>query len=1044
MTLLERVLNYSNDTKKFRDEKKLQIDKLKDKYNKNIDSLNEKINKFNCELEGLYKEIDECKSDIKSNLEYYYREKAYTLISDYVSTFELEEVLNPKDSNTCKSLDELEKELLKLLNRVKEIKEVLIIKIEEDKNVLKAKLEKDVLSIEEKTKELLNDIRLPLANDYSHIHDLCAINYESDSIPNCVDILPESVTIGNCLIDSNDKLKEISDDVVLKIPLDIDMKNGGNIVIKINSNNFYDNDSKIENIITGLALKYIESFPSGYLRLGIYSSSITAFGKLSALFAAYADGNMSITKETCKTREQFAKLLSTISSKGELINNKLLQNKCNNIYDLYERGIRTEQFQFVIVHDAFRDMSLDNINQFYGCISEMSRCGIRFIIIDDFSEEIYKNKPEILKKINKILDACQVFEINGNECIDKNQNKVEFVTARDMNNTSVYNFINEYCSYAQSRKAPYLSYEMVGFGKEKPDSSNFDSIVIPVALYEPNVWEIEFACVGSSPNANLILGVPGTGKSTLIDSLIMNGAMKYSPDELNFRLLDFKDGISSSVYTMPDCRIPHIKVVSQNNKPEEADIILSNILAEGERRNKEFTALSSEAKQNVRNIVDYNRLVASGKYNRKNMPRLIIVIDECQYLFNDENLANKCQDIMKKCRSQGIHLILATQTLSHRMWGAVKLIEGIYCFEIAKDDAEQLLKREYASLISSEVPKGSYMAFASNNRGEKCTKIRVAYDGGDTEKYAKAVREKWSNYPLDIVIVGDKSAKSISVKEYDDLLLKQKDNALPIGQDYSTNESINILYEKNYPMFLLGTNQNVPDSIFKLITYAAIKKDIDTYIVDASDKQELAKFAKNNLKENIHVADENGYLDSLNEVYKIYKQRNSKEDNKPVFFIVNGLQSVPDFLNNVKSEKPSEKSNEQSRNYSPGLSLEEIIKEKMKNKSVDESINGKDTLIITLFNNAYKTNIFICVSLNTLLLFDDRGEQVISYQHRNIIKESGYKILYQNCSSDMKTIMQDNFKEKMMAEMSEDMALLSSKQNEIYKFRYFQLKEVEE
>ena len=145
------------------------------------------------------------------------------------------------------------------------------------------------------------------------------------------------------------------------------------------------------------------------------------------------------------------------------------------------------------------------------------------------------------------------------------------------------------------------------------------------------------------------------------------------------------------------------------------------------------------------------------------MPRLVIVIDECQWLFDDEVLAKQCETIVRKCRAQGIHLILATQSLSRKMWNTIKFIDGRYCFEIVKEDAEQLLDRKYVPLIKTDVPKGSYMAFASNDYGQTARKIKMAFYGKNADnsdrmsEYAEKIREKWSDYPIDMFVVGNKS-----------------------------------------------------------------------------------------------------------------------------------------------------------------------------------------------------------------------------------------------------------------------------------------------
>ena len=1047
MNLLSRIKGYSQDTLMIREDYNQKLKNLNSVHESVIRDINKKIDLLNNEINENLLKIENCKKLIHQKITIEAEKNAYQIISDYIDEFKIEEDIFTPDPTT-KTLEELKKDLLKLLQRNLEIKEVNLkqmdLEIQKADKAYKLKFDE----LKDAFDKSIEHIRDPLIYDYHENRKRCVDIDKLSEVPKVVLELPKVVTIGNYLVTSNEQLREISDEDHLQIPIDIDLINNGNVVLKIDTNTLY-NSNNIENIITGIALKYIQDFPSGHLKVGIFSPSITSFGKLHALLSALIKERISISQEECRTREQFSKMLSGVIDKCNMIHTKLLASNCNNLYELYDKNIQTEDFQLVIVHDVFRDMTPENMHAFYGCVSELSKCGLRFIIIDDFAEDNFKNKSvAFMTELNKILSDSNVFDLTKENIVDINGNPVLLCNAESFSSQMVYSFACSYAEYVNTKKATYLSYEKVGFGTQNADHTNFESIVIPVALNDPYVWEIAFDCVGHSPNANLIVGIPGTGKSTLIDSLIMNGAMKYSPNELNFQLLDFKDGISSSVYTMEECKIPHIKVVSQNNKPEEADIILSNILAESERRNKEFMSLRDESGEAIRNIVEYNRLVASGKYQRKNMPRLIIVIDECQYLFEDEGLAKKCQEIVRKCRSQGIHLILATQTLSHKMWGTIKFVEGIYCFEIAKDDAEQLLRnRKYVSMISTEIPKGSYMAFASNNSGEDCTKIRIAFDGGNTAKYSSQIRNKWSTYPVDMVTIGDKSPKELTVNEFVSLLKTCDQYELPLGENYTDHSLLTISYYKKRPMLLLGSNQDSADNIIKNVVFAAMQRKVKTYVIDASHDQNLTRDCQvridNMLKEGIInqndfiiFGDERNYLETLQSVYTIYKDReaNLRAENPPVIFVVNGIQSIIDFLNNTKSQAI-----EEQPKVAPTSIKELIAARQAEKRASGVTVNGKDTLIPFLFANAYKANIFLVLSFDTLTLTNDMGEKVLMSSQRELLRNADYKLLYPNCTSDVRSVMEDSFKEKLLNGLNENMAFLAFEQRVYYKLRFYQI-----
>ena len=838
-------------------------------------------------------------------------------------------------------------------------------------------------------------------------------------------------------------MAEITDDQELKIPYEIDARNSGNIVLKIDTSGFDTFDSFLENTILGLTMNYIESFPSGSIKVGICSSYFSSMQKLNALYSSIVKGGFSITGEACTNQQRFNSLLNTVENRSNLISAKLLENNCFDLNSLYEKGIKTEPYQLVVVHDMLQSLTEENLRAFYGCIKGLHHCGVRFIIIDDFSEEIYKNKSAAYRNVlSQILSTCQTFELKDNLFADKNGYVVELRKISDaMQMQHVYDFGVKYCENSKENELPYISYEKIGFGPSDADKNDYESIVIPVAINEPNVWKIEFSCVANSssatPIANLVIGVPGTGKSTLIDSMIMNGAMKYSPDEVVFQLLDFKDGVSSSVYTMEECKIPHIKVVSEGNKPEEAEIMLSNILAESERRNKEFKTLGKEIGSAVRNIAEYNKEVARNSRGRKNMPRLIIVIDECQYLFEDESLAKKCEDIVRKCRSQGIHLVLATQKLGHKMNKTVQFFDGRYCFEITKEDAEQLLSRKYASTIASEVPKGSYMAYASNNSGQDCERIRIAWDGGKTNEYAKRIRDKWSTYPINIVTIGDNSHLVVKHEKFCNMLESDVFTA-PIGENYMDHSMVLVNCENVRPLVLVGTNQNAADNIFSSVIISAMERNAQTFIVDAARKQKL-KQAFAGYKGNVEIGDETTYLDILAKVKDIYDERKERirDEHYPVFFVINAFQNISNALDNIKYSC-------QKSEVVQNVDMEDDLfafaarrNQTQVDKTEKSPIFGKDTLL-DLMSNSYKVNIFICLSMDTVTITNDKGDPVFASTQRNIVRMSDYKILVENISGDIRSIMEDTFKEKMLGNLGSNMAFMSIVQHDYCKFRYFQ------
>jgi S-DNA-T family DNA segregation ATPase FtsK/SpoIIIE len=153
----------------------------------------------------------------------------------------------------------------------------------------------------------------------------------------------------------------------------------------------------------------------------------------------------------------------------------------------------------------------------------------------------------------------------------------------------------------------------------------------------------------------LIAGKTGSGKSTLLHSIITSGAYRYSPDQLHFYLLDFKKGVEFKPYA--ESGLPHARVIGIESEREFGRSVLQRLDEELQRRGELFRA------ESVQELHDYRQ--KSGK----DMPRILLVIDEFQELFvRDDRLAGDCamllDRLVRQGRSFGMHVVLSSQSLA--------------------------------------------------------------------------------------------------------------------------------------------------------------------------------------------------------------------------------------------------------------------------------------------------------------------------------------------------------------------------------------------
>jgi energy-coupling factor transporter ATP-binding protein EcfA2 len=224
-----------------------------------------------------------------------------------------------------------------------------------------------------------------------------------------------------------------------------------------------------------------------------------------------------------------------------------------------------------------------------------------------------------------------------------------------------------------------------------------DFLVVPVGRTADGKRSIDWRMGSLSKNYNaMILGMPGSGKSTLLNNLLVGIAEQYTADQVRLYLMDYKNGAEFGCFS----NHPNVEQIFLDNEDTvAADKLLETFKQTIRDRAQIFSAhnTSPEGQQNyVRNIDEYN-----ASHPEAPLPHLILVIDEFQCLLGDDNLINAMETshllthVAKQGRSVGVHLLLATQSLSglvnhSRLLSAITLRTA---FKLnATTDAESILE----------------------------------------------------------------------------------------------------------------------------------------------------------------------------------------------------------------------------------------------------------------------------------------------------------------------------------------------------------------
>lgn len=212
-------------------------------------------------------------------------------------------------------------------------------------------------------------------------------------------------------------------------------------------------------------------------------------------------------------------------------------------------------------------------------------------------------------------------------------------------------------------------------------------LVTPIG--ETNRGDFNFSLDTNSHVHAFIIGKTGSGKSELLHNIITGLIQRYSPLDLELLLLDFKlGGVEFNRYK----DIKHIRSLLVDNSDFQIVLEIMRDL-DSQMRDRGKILRNSGCS----NIVDYNN-----EHPAHPLPQIVLIIDECHQIFvnNDRNNSDMFSEVSsiltkvaKEGRNQGVHMILATQTLA----GAdipqdiLNNITDFYLMNCSPTDSEKLV-----------------------------------------------------------------------------------------------------------------------------------------------------------------------------------------------------------------------------------------------------------------------------------------------------------------------------------------------------------------
>ncbi|MCL2650248.1 MAG: FtsK/SpoIIIE domain-containing protein [Candidatus Azobacteroides sp.] len=478
-------------------------------------------------------------------------------------------------------------------------------------------------------------------------------------------LLPYALRIGNLLPKHNNS----ANDMLIPAILPFTNVNATALMIDREQNN----EETIQHIFHSIAFRLMLSLP---LRLCKFHFVDTlSFGEKFKIMNLLSDKikTNAIINDEKRLGELIAELEQTCTN---LTQNQLINYRSLEEYNK-EAGTSAEPYRFVFISNFPYGFSKESAERFYRLINNQRAIKAGIFIFYSFSID---NEKDNEKNKNNAVTLPYGFDISGymnistliysnadgyyeieNTIFDKTFNDTFNIQLNAQLPYDLQTLIDAINRKADNVKPPVISFDAYFENRIKTGDYWKEStrlgIKIPVGK-RPVDKDVFFELGGDTADYfAMIGGRPGFGKTVLLHNIICNGAIIYSPLELNYYLIDCTNGTGFKPYD----KLPHATFVSITNQREYTVSALEHLINEMYQRAEFFKNAGEKLGTTIEKIEEYRKLTG------EILPRLLVIIDEFQVLLeNGDKISRKAgfylEKIVREGRKYGMHIVFCTQS----------------------------------------------------------------------------------------------------------------------------------------------------------------------------------------------------------------------------------------------------------------------------------------------------------------------------------------------------------------------------------------------